>query len=186
MVVEKLVEDTEQIITRSSYTVLLPVYSVAAFVVSIIFINGAKEAKTPFTVIQLLLLAAIAIALFVLYAISKSIRKATAKAMADKVKADSLINRLNKMAISDEGQQYVTSLKKLRDELRFIDTSSVAPEDDDIDLIISTIEMEFAKSADEISEEEIQNLLLKLNSLIAKRKTSVSMMKKGRFKKGKQ
>ncbi len=181
VVVENIVENTEQVMLRSSYTVLLTIYSATSFIVAIIFLIGFKQAIIAFSIIQLLLLAAIAIVLIVFYTASKGVGNANQRTMAAVVKTDNLINRLNKMAVSDEGKKYASTLSKLSDDLRFTDTSSIAPEDEDIDCAASIIEMELVKPTEEVSDDKIRDCLLKLNSLIAQRKLSVSAGKKGRI-----
>lgn len=42
---------------------------------------------------------------------------------------ESSINHLNNMAISEEGEKYSASLKKLSENLRFTDNSIAVPED---------------------------------------------------------
>lgn len=81
MMVEKIAEQTEQVILRSSSVVVLPLYSVTAIALSVIFMAGFRNARTAFIVLQLIIMAITAILLTVFFSISKSVKHSNEAAM---------------------------------------------------------------------------------------------------------
>lgn len=177
ILVERIAEKTEQIITRSALYVLLTAYAVINILVSIIYIAFFKQANTSFVIVEVILLAIIAIAAVVSLAASKGIHQSNENTMNSIANIENMIERLNKLAVSPNCTAYSSALKKLSDDLRFIDISKNVPEDAKIAEAISTIEIEI--NSDD-STETIKETLVRMNTLIAQRKIAVQASKKGR------
>lgn len=96
--------------------------------------------------------------------------------MDNVINIESMIERLNKLAVTSECEAYTSSLRKDGEELRFTDTSVGVREDAEISDIISSIETDVAYE-NEITGETMKADLVTLHSLIAKRKL---FTKKGR------
>jgi hypothetical protein len=179
VLVEWAAERTEQVFTRSALYVLFSAYAVINIPVSILYIAFLKQARTSFVIVEVVLLAVIAIIMVVSLSASKRVYQCNQKTMENLAGIEAMIERLNKLAVSPECETYSSALKKLSDDLRFTDISASAPEDTEIAVAISSIEIE-VKSAGENTAETIKETLVRLNSLIAQRKLAVCASKKGR------
>lgn len=177
--VERIAERTEQIITRSALYVLFSVYAIINIPVSVLYIAFFKEATTSFVIIEVILLAVVIIAVLICLVTSKSINQSNEMTMNNVLSVESMIERLSKLADSNQCEKYSSALKKAGENLRFTDVSVIVPEDEEIDKAISAIEIDVTGD-NEITEEVLNGYLVRLNSLIAKRKIAASFSKKGR------
>ena len=178
--VEWIAERTEQIITRASLYVILSAYAIINIPGSILYIAFYKDACTSFAVVEVALLSLAAVAIVVSLATSKSIRQSNEKTMNAVATIEAMVERLNKLAIAPECKVYSSALKKVSEDLKFTDISVSVPEDAEIDGAISSIEVAVI-SESENATETIKEALIRLNSLISKRKISTSSCKKGRI-----
>lgn len=178
--VEWIAEKTEQVIARSAVYTLVCAYAAANILVSILYIVFFKEKVTSFAVIQVVLLAAAAIAVIVSLTAGKSIYESNDNTMKAVINVEALIERLNQLAVSPACTDFSSSLRKLSDDLRFTDISKSVQEDADISDVISAIEIESGHSS-EHTFETIKTALIRLNSLIEQRKLTVSASKKGKI-----
>lgn len=142
--VEWVAARTEQIITRTALYTLLSAYAIVNIPVSIIYLAFFKEAATSFIIVEVVLLAVVAIAVVATLTISKSVHQSNEKTMNSVVMVESLIERMNKLALTPNCEKYSSQLKKMSDSLRFTDTSVVVQEDTEIIDAISIIELEFS------------------------------------------
>ena len=71
MLTERLVSGSNQIILRSSYGLILPCYSLAVFILSLLFMIFGWQAVTAFWVLQILLLAVSAVLLVLFHSVSR-------------------------------------------------------------------------------------------------------------------
>lgn len=177
--VEKIATATEQLVIRSSYSVLLLFYTAISVIISLVFINKNKYAFITFIVLQLLLFSIIIIQLIVMYFTSKGIRIFKEKTLTATTQLDSLIGRLNTLSASESAKANTKALKKLAEDLRFTDTSTLVASDTQIDRVISELELELNKETEAQRSEFIEHNITLLNSLIAKRKVEVSSIRKG-------
>lgn len=171
---------SEQIITRSALYVIIPAYAAIEFLVSLLYMTLLKEAVTSFVIVQIVLLAVTVIVMAVFLSASKGVHAANERAMKAAANVDAMVERLNKLAVDPECERFASTLKKLRDDLRFTDTSKAAAEDAEIADVISAIEVELT-GRDESANEKIKAAFVRLNTLISQRKISVSAMNKGRI-----
>lgn len=179
ILVECISEKTEPIITRSVLYTVISVYAGIDFFVSIFYMTLFEEANTSFAVVQVSLLAIVAIAIVILLATSKGVHRANEKTMKAVVNTESMIEKLNKLAMTPGYEQFASTLKKLSDDLRFTDISKSVPEDAEIREIISSIEIE--SGSNETTYENIKAKLVRLNTLISQRKLSVFAINKGKI-----
>lgn len=178
--VEWIAEKTEQVIARSAVYTLVFGYAAANILVSILYIVFFKDKVTSFAVIQVVLLAAAAIAVIVSLTAGKSIYQSNKNTMKAVINAEALIERLNQLAVSPACTDFSSSLRKSSDDLRFTDISKSVQEDADISDVISAIEIESNHSS-ERTFETIKTALIRLNSLIEQRKLTVSASNKGKI-----
>lgn len=177
--VEWIAEQTEQIITRSALYAMFSAYAVINIPVSILYMVFFKQARISFVIVEAVLLAILAITIVISLSASAGIHQSNQKTMGNLASMESMIERLNKLAVSPECAAYSSTLKKLGDDLRFSDISTCVPEDAEIAAAISTMEIDI-NTAGENTAETIKETLVRLNSLIAQRKVAVSTSKKGR------
>lgn len=162
---------TEQIITRSALYVLLSGYAILNILVSILFIAFFQEAASAFAGIEVVLFALSAIAIVISLTASKSIRQSNELTLHNVLNIDSMIERLNKLAVTPKCEAYSPSLRKAGEKLRFADHSVQVPEDAEINNTISSIEIDVANDSGNM-DDKIKANLIQLNTLIAKRKIS--------------
>ncbi len=160
---------TEQIITRSALYVLLSGYAILNILVSILFIAFFQEAASAFAGIEVVLFALSAIVISL--TASKSIRQSNELTLHNVLNIDSMIERLNKLAVTPKCEAYSPSLRKAGEKLRFADHSVQVPEDAEISNTISSIEIDVANDSGNMND-KIKANLIQLNTLIAKRKIS--------------
>lgn len=177
--VEWVAEKTEQLITRSALYVWFSGYAIVNIPVSILFILFFKQAISAFIVIEVLLLAVVVIAIVLSLSISKGIHQSNKSTMEHVISVESMVERLNKLAVTPTCKAYASALRKMGEELRFTDCSVGVKEDEEISKVIAEMEIDAAND-DEKAGNTIRDNLVKLKDLIAKRKLSASSVKKGR------
>lgn len=170
---------TESIITRVSTGVVVSFYSVAAFLLSLLFMISFRESFKTFIVLQLLLLAVAAVTLLAANAASRGIRSSNTRTDSATELLSSYITRLGALAALNPIDGAELTLKKLADDLRFTDHSVVVGIDREIGDTISVLELELAKAADSRSDDTIKSEYVRLNSLIAQRKLETKAAKTG-------
>ena len=180
LLVERVSQKTEQVITRSSVYFLLSAYAVINILVSIVYIAFFKQSFTSFLVFQIVLFAVVAVAILIFLTASRSIYKANAQTNQTVAGVQAMVDRLNELALNPEYDHFSSALKKLSEDLRFTDLSTNAPEDAEILDAISTIEIELGH-LNENTGETMKSTLVRLNSLINQRKVSTGAIKKGRI-----
>lgn len=178
--VECISEKTVQIVTRSALYTVISAYSVINFCISFLFMILFKENNISFAVIQAVLLTVAAIIIIISLAASKGIQRINGKTMEAVSNIETMIERLNKLAIHPECEQFAAMLKKLSSDLYFTDISKSVPEDVEISNIISAIEIE-VNDINEKKNDSIKANLVRLNTLISQRKNSVSVINKGKI-----
>ena len=178
--VEWVSKGTQQIITRSLLYTIIATYTVINFLVSILYINLLKDGNTSFTIIQIALFAAAAVGIVISITVSKAVRQSNDQTMKAVDNAEAMIGRLNKLLTRPECEPYASMLKVLSEDLRFTDISKIVPEDVDISMSISEIELEISKM-DDSADTKIKTALVRLKTLIEQRKISVSAANKGKI-----
>ncbi len=178
--VEWIAGRTQQIMTRSALYVLLSAYAIVNIPICIAHMVFFKEGAASFAVIEMILLAAAAIAILIFLSASKSVHQTDQKTMTNCMNAEAMIARLDKLASSPKCGSCASTLKELRNELKFTDISSTVSEDAEIANAIRTIETELSREGCG-SDETIQKTLILLDSLIAQRRISVRASKQSKI-----
>ena len=171
---------TDQIITRSLLYTIIAAYTIINFLVSILYIVLFKESHTSFAIIQIALFSISAISIAISMAASKAVRQSNDQTMKAVDNAEAMIERLNKLLVRPECEPYTSMLKSLSEDLRFTDISKTVPEDADIAMNISEIELTLC-NLDDAADEKIKSALVRLKTLIEQRKLSVSSINKGKI-----
>jgi hypothetical protein len=162
-----------QIINRVGCGMSVLVYSLISMVLSIIFIIMNTDFIKWFWIVEILM-TAVTVILFISFA-------TVARSVLDKDR--NLLNSVNtvstmidRLAALKENQRYGKQIGKLAEDLRYTDISSTVAVDEDIELLISKIEMELVNDeyADSVSE-----YIGKLFVLIKRRKLQVKDKKVG-------
>lgn len=177
---QKISSQTEQLVLQASFIPLLTIYSFVCGGLSVLFLIKFKPEWKFFISIQLVLAGITAILLIALYSASKAIRSANRNTMHDIIQINSYISRINTLAVSaGEEESYGLDLKTISEALRFTDVSAVVSVDEEINDIISELELEFEKETIFRSAKLIQERCTKLAKLIEKRKIQSKTIKEG-------
>lgn len=177
---QKIRTQTEQLVLQASFIPLLTIYSFICGVLSVLFLIRFKSEWKYFVSIQLILAGIIATLLIALYSASKAIRVTNQNTMHDIIQINSYISRINTLAVTaGEEEGYGFDLKTISEALRFTDISAMVPVDEEIDHIISELELEFEKETIFRSTKLIQKRCTKLAKLIEKRKIQSKAIKEG-------
>ncbi|AMJ40448.1 hypothetical protein [Anaerotignum propionicum] len=177
---QKIRTQTEQLVLQASFIPLLTIYSFICGVLSVLFLIRFKSEWKYFVSIQLILAGIISTLLIALYSASKAIRVTNQNTMHDIIQINSYISRINTLAVTaGEEEGYGFDLKTISEALRFTDISAMVPVDEEIDHIISELELEFEKETIFRSTKLIQERCTKLAKLIEKRKIQSKAIKEG-------
>ncbi len=179
ILIERIASTAEQLIVRVSFYLQLLCYSAISIAISLIFMARYKHDFTLFLVLQLLLLSTAIILLIVMLFTGKAVKSFKEETMTAVIELDGLIARLNTLSASESAKAYSKALKKLAEDLRFTDTSTLVTSDAQIDRVISELQLELNKETEAQRSEFIEHDISLLNSLIAKRKVEVSSIRKG-------
>ena len=177
--VERISQRTEQIITRVLLYTIISLYSVLNLLVSAIYIASFKDGSTSFTIIQVAMFAVATISFVISIVASKAVRQSNENTMKAVDNAEAMIDRMNKLLVRPECEPYSKMIRILSDDLRFTDISKIAPEDTEISMNISEIDLVLC-SMDDSADEKIKTALVRLKTLIEQRKISVSTANKGK------
>ncbi|GAB6109497.1 hypothetical protein [Fusibacter bizertensis] len=181
ILLDKILKNHEKIMFIVPYILIISSYSVLAILTSIVFIALLKTALSLFFIIQLILIATAGIALTIFISASKVVGSSNEKILTSVNQVNGLVKRLELLAVSEIGDKYAASFKKLSHDLNFTDISAITEEDELISEQLSIIELEVANYIEETSDQKIQNSIVHLNSLIAKRSISAANLKKGKI-----
>lgn len=178
ILLENVSKGTEQLISRSVISTLLSCYLIANVCSSIVFIAFFNEYTEVFVVLEVLFFVILAIGVVVALAASKGVYESNERTMQTVSTVEGMISRLNKLSMTPQCEPYSATLKKLYEDLRFTDVSVNVPVDEEIEQAISTIEIEIS-GKDELDDEMLKSTMVRLNSLIEKRKVETKDCKKG-------
>ncbi|MDL2310751.1 hypothetical protein LJC13_02090 [Peptostreptococcaceae bacterium OttesenSCG-928-C18] len=170
---------TEQIAYRSGMYIAITIYSLATIAVSLFYMIFTEKSINSFWTIQLILLAILLMICLALYNTSKSFRQKDEKVLFAVAKIEEYVGRLNILSGNNSDKTYGLKLKKIAEDLQFTDVSTTVSADNEIGDSISLLEENLAK--EEVKEEDIEELLNKMSSLIDRRKMEVSASKRGRI-----
>ena len=177
---EWFAKKTDQLILRSSICVIIVTYAVINFLISICYMALSKDATTSFAVIQIIILAVASLSIVISVSVSKGVHKSNGRTMKAVENAEAMIERLDKLALCPECDDFASTIRKISEDLRFTDISKTVVEDAEISNIICTIENE-VDSTKECTHETIKASLIRLNTLTSQRKNSVNVVNKGKI-----
>ena len=176
---EYLAEKTEQLLFRSASYVLLTVYAVGAIGLSFLFISSKESMLRLFIVLQIALFAVIAVLLVAIYAFSTRELASNSRTMDAVTQHNDMVQRLILAAIRLGQDEYAPVIKKLAEDLRYMDASSVFPADEKISMAISALETELYKEV--MDSNMIKERAETLNQFINERRLQASTIKRGRI-----
>lgn len=179
LAVEQMARWTEQIFLRSSLIVVSSLYSCSVIIASLVFLNLLPHTYTAFWIIQVILLMLSAVLFFVIYASSKSIRTANRRTGNAVTRIESMVHRLEILAASENHGSAASTLKALSEHLRYTDMSVSVSVDEDMEAMISSLEAEYSKDLNRLTQDTISKKVTALNSLIARRKIETASAKEG-------
>jgi hypothetical protein len=178
--VEILSDKTEEIITRTSIYAALAAYSSVNFVVSLLFMVFFKDSEKSFTAVQVLLFAALVIALTVILWLSRTVGQSANKTLAATRRIQDFIKRLGVLSAVPVLEPCKKEFEALADDLRYADASINVDEDDLIEAQIEGLEAEVQTPSPEFAM-NVRAALVQLKSLVAQRRYSVKPLKRGRI-----
>ena len=176
-----LAQSRQQVLLRSGCGVTVGVYSVVAFIVSLLFMLFFKQSGKLFFTIQLILIVFAAILWLAFIAVSGGIRERDSKTLSSMAYIDGCVNRLNSLMDERANSEFSEKIGKIAEELRVTDTTLASEADSQIEKTISALEIELDGEDKFELNDRVENLCTKLDSLITKRKYEVKSKKQGGF-----
>lgn len=142
--VEWISKNVEQLIIRPSMYFIIAVYTGINILISILYMMLFKWFVIHFIIIEIaLLVIAIIFTLISILSVS-SVRNSNEYTIKSVANMENITLMLDKLAISPECNDFVATIKKLKEDLKFTDISKIVPEDKEIvevveDLVIALI-----------------------------------------------
>ncbi len=172
ILIEMLAKKSEQIIVRAGNGVVLIIYFIVSFAISLAFL--CMQNTTIFLIIQIILFVTLVTLEIVLVVAGKSIYNNNKNVLEAVSTVNEMINSLSAINVSEE---YKNQIEKIKNDLKYSDVSTVVPVDNDILENILSLENEFAKS--ETANDSIESIISNIDMLIKKRKMQVKNTKAG-------
>lgn len=162
-----------ELLFRIGSGVTITIYSIMAFISSLIFIIRNTDIVQSFIVVQLILFVAMVILLVAFYTASNSVGAKDNKVLSSVSRIDNMVDSLQ---ILKSNHKYGSRLYKLGENLKCTDISTTVDVDDEIEQKISEINSELGK--DKYSE-KIDCIIKETQVLIDKRKRQITNKKLG-------
>lgn len=178
--VEWISKKVEQLIIRPSMYFIIAVYTGINILISILYMMLFKWFVIRFIIIEIALLVIAIIFTLISILSASSVRNSNEYTMKSVANMENIILMLDKLAISPECNDFATTIKKLKENLKFTDISKIVPEDKEIVEVVGDIET-LISCKDETRNEKINKNLSILDALIAKRKIAVQSIQKGKI-----
>lgn len=178
--VEWISKNVEQLIIRPSMYFIIAVYTGINILISILYMMLFKWFVIRFIIIEIALLVIAIIFTLISILSASSVRNSNEYTMKSVANMENIILMLDKLAISPECNDFATTIKKLKENLKFTDISKIVPEDKEIVEVVGDIET-LISCKDETRNEKINKNLSILDALIAKRKIAVQSIQKGKI-----
>lgn len=184
ILIEIFAEKTSQITLRAGCGTTITLYSVISIIVLMIYMIFSIKAIKSFLAIHLILLVACIALSIIFFSASRKIESSEQKVI-DSVRLNSAITEKVDFLVADsKNKKYMDLLKKVSDELRFSDISTVVSVDSEIEETISRLELNLELAILNENDEkdiEINKLIENLLTLINKQKIQVQSKKTGGF-----
>jgi len=162
-----------QIISRVGCGTVTIGYAVISAMTAIVCMIENTDSVKLFWIIEIVLTAIAVISFIIFMVISESVRSKDDKVIKSISNITAMVDSLT---ILSDNSKYGKQFQKLAEDLRFTDVSTSVEIDEEIEMIISKIEMELTN--DEYSE-VVSEYINKLSLLIKKRKNQVRDKKIG-------
>lgn len=180
--IEIFAEKTSQITLRAGCGTTITLYSVISIVISMIYMIFSIKSIKSFLAIHLILLTACIVLCIIFFSASEKIESNEQKEIDSVRLNNAMIQKIDFLTADSKNKKYLELLKKVSDELRFSDISTVVSVDSEIEDTISRLELNLELAVLNENDEkdiEINKLIENLLTLINKRKIQVQSTKTG-------
>lgn len=178
LMIEYLADKASHIVIRSGCGFVLVAYSIISTIVSMYYIISVKESVKLLLTIQIVLLGIAVILFAVFYTASVRIKDSSDKVIKATIRVSSIVDKLNLLSQDVNNVKFKKELLKIAEDLRFTDTSTLVPCDDEINRKLASLELALLKE-DESKDSEVYELLEDMLMLINKREIEVKNSKFG-------
>ncbi|WP_312495582.1 hypothetical protein [Anaerosporobacter sp.] len=180
LLIEYLSKTTSQIILRTVCGITLGVGSLASILVSCIYIGRNVDSLRGFYSWQLIIWVLAIIGITIGYFTASSVKTSDTRTMNAVMTLTNIFDQLTSFSDDSRNTKYADQLKKIADELRYSDTSSLVPSDELIQNAVAKLEVVLVQEyGEDEKDSEINNLLSEILVLINRRKQEVKLTKVG-------
>lgn len=180
LTIEYLSRTTSQIIVRTVCGITLGVGSIASILVSCIYMGRDVDSLRGFYSWQLIIWVLAIIGITIGFFTASSVKASDTRTMNTVMTLTLVTDQLTSLSDDSRNTKYADQLKKIADELRYSDTSSLVPSDELIQNAVAKLEVVLVQEYGEDEKDtEIKNLLSEILVLINKRKQEVKLTKVG-------
>lgn len=180
LLIEYLSKTTSQIILRTVCGITLSIGSLASILVSCIYIGRDVDSLRGFYSWQLIIWVLAIVVLTIGYFTASSVNNSDSRTMNAVMTLAVVVDQLTTLSDDSRNTKYADQLKKIADELRYSDTSSLVPSDELIQNAVAKLEVVLVQEYGEDEKDtEIKNLLSEILVLINRRKQEVKLTKVG-------
>ena len=180
LTIEYLSRTTSQIIVRTVCGITLGVGSIASILVSCIYMGRDVDSLRGFYSWQLFIWVLAIIGITIGFFTASSVKASDTRTMNAVMTLTLVTDQLTSLSDDSRNTRYAEQLKKIADELRYSDTSSLVPSDELIQNVVAKLEVVLVQEyGDDEKDTEIKNLLSEILVLINRRKQEVKLTKVG-------
>lgn len=180
LLIEYLSRTTSQIILRTVCGITLSIGSLASILVSCIYIGRDVDSLRGFYSWQLIIWVLAIVVLTIGYFTASSVNNSDSRTMNAVMTLAVVVDQLTTLSDDSRNTKYADQLKKIADELRYSDTSSLVPSDELIQNAVAKLEVVFVQEyGEDEKDNEIKSLLSEMLVLISRRKQEVKFTKAG-------
>lgn len=180
LTIEYLSRTTSQIIVRTVCGITLGVGSLASILVSCIYMGRDVDSLRGFYSWQLIVWVLAIIGITIGFFTASSVKASDTRTMNAVMTLTLVTDQLTSLSDDSRNTKYADQLKKIADELRYSDTSSLVPSDELIQNAVAKLEVVLVQEYGEDEKDtEIKNLLSEILVLINRRKQEVKLTKVG-------
>lgn len=180
LAIEYLSRTTSQIIVRTVCGIILGVGSLASILVSCIYMGRDIDSLRGFYSWQLIIWVLAIIGITIGYFTASSVKTSDTRTMNAVMTLTNIFDQLTSFSDDSRNTKYADQLKKIADELRYSDTSSLVPSDELIQNAVAKLEVVLVQEyGEDEKDSEINNLLSEILVLINRRKQELKLTKVG-------
>ncbi|MBS5931795.1 MAG: hypothetical protein KIC94_02875 [Clostridiales bacterium] len=180
LLIEYLSRTTSQIILRTVCGITLSIGSLASILVSCTYIGRDADSLRGFYSWQLIIWVLAIAVLTIGYFTASSVNNSDSRTMNAVMTLAVVVDQLTTLSDDSRNTKYADQLKKIADELRYSDTSSLVPSDELIQNAVAKLEVVFVQEyGEDEKDNEIKSLLSEMLVLISRRKQEVKFTKAG-------